>query len=111
MNTSTPQLKSTRLLGQVQERIRYPRYIPSTEQNDLYWLRFFIRWSGQGSVFRHPRGIGPTGVEAFLTMLATERKVSASTLWLVGKGVGRILGHQDIYGSESTQCDRSAPAV
>ena len=28
---------------------------------------------------QHPRNIGALGVEAFLTMLATERKVSAST--------------------------------
>ena len=28
---------------------------------------------------QHPRNIGAPGVEAFLTMLATERKVSAST--------------------------------
>ena len=28
---------------------------------------------------KHPRDLGPREVEAFLTMLATERKVSAST--------------------------------
>jgi integron integrase len=79
MKPSTPPLKSTRLLDQVRERIRYLHYSLSTEQTYLYWVRFFIRWSGQGGAMRHPRDIGPTGVEAFLTMLATERKVSAST--------------------------------
>ena len=79
MEPSTPPLKSTRLLDQVRERIRYLHYSLSTEQTYLYWVRFFIRWSGQGGVLRHPRDIGPAGVEAFLTMLATERKVSAST--------------------------------
>ena len=79
MKPSTPPLKSTRLLDQVRERIRYLHYSLSTEQTYLYWVRFFIRWSGQVGAMRHPRDIGPAGVEAFLTMLATERKVSAST--------------------------------
>jgi site-specific recombinase XerD len=38
-------------------------------------VRFYIRWHG----VRHPRDMGPREVEAFLTMLATKRKMSAST--------------------------------
>jgi integron integrase len=45
----------------------------------LHWVRFFIRWHGRGGVMRHPRDMGAAEVEAFLTMLATERYVSAST--------------------------------
>jgi hypothetical protein len=37
-------------------------------------VRFFTRWHG----LRHPRDMEPREVEAFLTMLATERKVTAS---------------------------------
>ena len=70
-----PPLQSTRLLDQVRERARYLHYSLSTEKVYLYWVRFFIRWHG----VRHPRDMGPREVEAFLTMLATERKVSAST--------------------------------
>ena len=54
-------------------------YSLSTEKVYAYWVRFFIRWSAQGGRMRHPRDIGAAGIEAFLTMLATERKVSAST--------------------------------
>ena len=54
-------------------------YSLSTEQVYLYWVRFFIRWSGRSGQMQHPRDIGAPGVEAFLSMLATERKVSAST--------------------------------
>ena len=79
MKPGTPPLQSTRLLDQVRERIRYLHYSLSTEQTYLYWVRFFIRWSGRGGTMRHPRDIGAPGVEAFLSMLATERKVSAST--------------------------------
>ena len=54
-------------------------YSLSTEQVYVYWVRFFIRWSGNGGAMRHPRDMGASEVEAFLTHLATERKVSAST--------------------------------
>jgi integron integrase len=54
-------------------------YSLSTEQVYVYWVRFFIRWSGNGSAMRHPRDMGAREVEAFLTHLATDRKVSAST--------------------------------
>ena len=68
-------MQSRRLLEQLRERVRYLHYSLSTEKVYLYWARFFIRWHG----LRHPRDMGATEVEAFLTMLATERKVSPST--------------------------------
>jgi len=41
---------------------------------------FFIRWSAtQPGGMRHPRDMGVQDVEAFLSMMANERKVSAST--------------------------------
>ena len=40
---------------------------------------FFIRWHGRNGQMTQPRDMGAKHVEAFLTMLATERKVSAST--------------------------------
>ena len=79
MKPGTPPLKSTRLPDQMRERIRYMHYSLSTEKVYLYWARFFIRWHGRGGQMQHPRDIGAPGVGAFLTMLATERKVSAST--------------------------------
>lgn len=79
MKPDAPPLRSIRLLDQLRERIRYMHYSLSTEQVYVYWVRFFIRWSGRGGTMQHPRDIGAPGVEAFLTMLATERKVSAST--------------------------------
>jgi integron integrase len=70
-----PPLQSTRLLAQVRERARYLHYSQRTEKAYVYWARFFIRWHG----LRHPRDMGAPQVEAFLTMLATQRHVSAST--------------------------------
>ncbi|GAB3470212.1 integron integrase [Polaromonas eurypsychrophila] len=75
MKPGNPPLQSIRLLDQVKERIRYLHYNLSTEKLYVYWVRFFIRWHG----LKHPRDMGAREVEGFLTMLATERKVSAST--------------------------------
>ena len=72
----TPALQSTRVLDQLRERIRYMHYSLSTEQVYVYWVRFFIRWSGNGGVMRHPRDMGASEVEAFLTHLATDRNGS-----------------------------------
>ena len=67
--------QSPRLLAQMRERLRYLHYSLRTEQSYLYWVRFFIRFHR----LRHPREMAKAEVESFLTMLATERKVSAST--------------------------------
>ncbi len=75
MKPGAPPLQSKRLLDQLRERVRYLHYSLSTEKVYLYWVRFYIRWHG----LRHPRDMGAAEVEAFLTMLATERKVSPST--------------------------------
>jgi integron integrase len=76
MKTRTlPAFQSTRLLDQVRERARYLHYSLRTEKAYLYWVRFFVRWHG----LRHPRDMGAPEVQAFLTMLATERRVSSST--------------------------------
>src|SRR4051812_14200683 len=79
MNPRTPPdpfpLRSVRLLDQVRERARYLHFSLATEKAYLYWIRFFIRWSNM----KHPRDMGAREVEGFLTMLATERRVSSST--------------------------------
>lgn len=68
-------LTSTRLLDQLRERLRYMHYSLRTEQNYVYWVRWFIRWHG----VRHPKDMGRKEVEAFLSMLANVRQVSPST--------------------------------
>ena len=70
-----PPLRSTRLLAQLRERLRYLHYSLRTEETYVHWVRFFVHFHG----LRHPRDLGKGEVEAFLTMLATERKVSVST--------------------------------
>lgn len=72
---ASPVLRSTRLLDQLRELIRYRHYSLRTEESYVHWVRFFVHWAG----LKHPRNMGQAEVEAFLNMLANERKVSAST--------------------------------
>jgi integron integrase len=46
-----------------------------TEQTYLQWMRRYVKFHGR----RHPRDLGPAELEAFLTHLAVNAKVSAST--------------------------------
>ena len=59
----------------MRERIRYLHYSLRTEQAYVNWVRAFIRFHG----VRHPATWGSSEVEAFLSPLANERKVSVST--------------------------------
>ena len=75
MKTATaplPPLRSVKVLDQLRERIRY--YSLPTEQAYVHWVRA-IRFHG----VRHPARLGSSEVEAFLSWLANERKVSVST--------------------------------
>ncbi len=64
-----------RLLDQVRARIRVKHYALRTEKVYVDWVRRFIRFHRR----RHPRDMGAAEVEAFLSHLAVDRQVSAST--------------------------------
>jgi hypothetical protein len=69
-----PALKSTRLLDQLRERVRYLHYSHRTEQAYVYWSKAFIRFHR----LRHPVEMGKPEVEEFLSWLASERKAAAA---------------------------------
>lgn len=64
-----------RLLDQLRERIRLRHYSIRTEDVYVDWVRRFILYHGR----RHPAEMGKVELEAFLTHLAVERNVAAST--------------------------------
>jgi site-specific recombinase XerD len=70
-----PPLKSTRLLDRLRERIRYLHYSLRTEKTYVYWVRSFVHWHQ----LRHPADMGKAEVEAYLSWLAGQRRVSPST--------------------------------
>lgn len=59
----------------VRKDMRLRGYSIRTEKNYLYWIRFFIHYSGK----RHPSELGATEVKAFLSFLASERNVAINT--------------------------------
>ena len=67
--------KPVKLLDQVCAKIRVLHYSIRTEETYVDWERRFILFHRK----RHPLEMGKAELEAFLTCLAVERRVSAST--------------------------------
>ena len=85
--------RKQKLLDRVREVLRVLHYSRRTEEAYTSWIRRFILYHGK----RHPTEMGEPEVVAFLTHLAVEGRVSASTqnqalsalLFLYGKVLGR----------------------
>ena len=67
--------ESPGLLEVTREVIRARHLALRTEQAYLHWIRRYLAFHGR----RHPRDLGAPALEAFLTHLAMEHKVSAAT--------------------------------
>ena len=65
----------SKLLDNVRNVMRVRHYSYQTEKTYLYWIRQYIFFHG----IKHPAEMGASEVEAFLTHLAVEKNVSAST--------------------------------
>ncbi len=63
------------LLEVVRSKLRTKRYSLRTEQAYVGWIRRFV----EANAWRHPRKLGGVEVEAFLSALAVQGHVSAST--------------------------------
>ncbi|SPX19190.1 class 1 integron integrase protein IntI1 [Escherichia coli] len=110
MKTATaplPPLRSVKVLDQLRERIRYLHYSLRTEQAYVHWVRAFIRFHG----VRHPATLGSSEVEAFLSWLANERKVSVSTHRQAVGGLAVLLRQGAVHGSALASGDRKTSAV
>lgn len=73
--TPSAVVQQPRLLDQVRAAIRTRHYSLRTEEAYCHWIKRFILFHGK----RHPIDMGATEIEAFLSALATDRGVSAST--------------------------------
>jgi len=67
--------KPKKLLDQVRDAVRLKHYAYRTEQSYVDWVRRYILFHNK----THPKDMGEKEVQEFLTYLASERKVSAST--------------------------------
>jgi integron integrase len=73
---SVPQSgRQPRLLDQVRDAVRRRHYSYRTEKTYLHWIRRYILFHHR----RHPVEMGEVEIAAFLTHLAVDRRVSAST--------------------------------
>ncbi len=64
-----------KLLDQIRDKLRVKHYSIRTEQTYTGWIKRYIYFHGK----RHPKDMGAAEIEAFLTHLAVEGNVSAST--------------------------------
>ncbi len=71
----TTSKRPKKLLDQVRDAIRRKHYSIRTEEAYVSWIKRFILFHNK----RHPREMGAPEIEAFLTHLAVERRVAAST--------------------------------
>jgi site-specific recombinase XerD len=92
----SPPAGGPRLLSLLRRVIRVRHYSRRTEDAYVSWVRRFVRFCGM----RHPLELAERDVERFLTSLAVDGKVSASTqnqalaalVFLYDRVLGRPLG-------------------
>lgn len=102
-----------KLLDQVRNLIRTKHYSIRTEEAYVGWIRKFILFHGK----RHPKEMGENQISAFLTHLAVNRDVAASTqnqafnalLFLYRKVLGMEFGTLD--NVERAKKPRKLPVV
>ncbi|MFN3750911.1 MAG: integron integrase [Thiobacillus sp.] len=75
MNGNTSSTQPLRLLDQVRGKIRLKHYSIRTEEAYVDWIKRFVLHFDK----RHPAEMGAREVEAFLTHLAVQGRVAAST--------------------------------
>lgn len=88
-----------KLLDLVRQAIRVRHYSRRTEEAYVHWIRRYIVFHRK----RHPSEMGATDISQFLTSLAVDRHVSASTqnqalsalLFLYKRVLGTALGPLD----------------
>jgi integron integrase len=111
--TQSDENGAPRLLERVRRAIRVAHLSLRTEKAYLHWIRRYILHHGK----RHPQELGEAEISAFLSHLAVERQVSASTqnqalsalLFLYRTVLGRELGRFPDYARPKRR--RKLPVV
>ena len=99
MDAPPPSARPPKLLDRLRAACRVRRYSPATADAYAGWVRRFVIFHG----VRHPREMAAAEVNAFLTHLAVDGRVSASTqnqafcalLFLYDRVLGLGLGRLD----------------
>jgi hypothetical protein len=92
--SSTPSGKEKKLLEQYRDAIHLKHYSPRTGDTYIHWVTEFFYFHNpqlkMGIVNRHPKEMGATEINQFLTHLASVKKVSASTHTVLAFGARGI---------------------
>ncbi len=75
LTAGVPSSAKPKLLDQVRQAIRTRHYSPRTEETYIHWIKRFIFFHNK----RHPAEMAEAEIARFLSNLATESHVSAST--------------------------------
>lgn len=75
VSPQSQQKNKPKLLDQVRQVIRTKHYSIRTEQAYVQWIKRFILFHGK----RHPQEMGAAEVQQFLSDLAVQKRVAAST--------------------------------
>lgn len=70
-----PEQQGRRLMDRVRDRIRIKHYSKSTESTYVHWILQYIHFHDK----RHPAQMGKPEIEAFLSHLAQNRRLSSSS--------------------------------
>jgi integron integrase len=92
------------LLSDVRQRIRLKHYSIRTEQAYVDWIRRFVDFHGN----RHPSEMGAAEVERFLSALAVDSGVSASTQTQAKSAL--LFMYREVLGTELPWLDNVARA-
>ena len=68
-------MKEKKLLDILRDKIIFKGYSRSTEKTYLYWNKYYILYHNK----KHPKEMGKAEIEEFLTHLAVDKNVSATT--------------------------------
>jgi hypothetical protein len=91
------------LLDQVRDAIRLKHDSMCTEESYVTWIKRHILFHHK----RHPNEMGGAEIEAFLTHLAVEQRVAASTQ---NQALSALLFlYRDVLKGPSTPCGRKNP--
>jgi integron integrase len=104
MSISANTAKKPKLLDRLRHKIRVKHYSIRTEEAYVDWARRYILFHGK----RHPKDMQAQEVEAFLTHLAVERNVSASTQNQARSAL--LFLYKEVLGIELPWLDEMVPA-
>jgi len=75
MTNSSQSHRGIKLLERMRRALKARQYSPRTEKSYLMWVKRYVQFHE----LKHPQEMGEAEINAFLTDLAVNRQVSAST--------------------------------